>query len=42
MLALIKRMKKNDSKFNAKALEKKGADTCLRETHGQNTEEDTC
>jgi len=33
-LALIKRMKKNDSKFNAKALERKGADTCPRETHG--------
>ena len=41
-MALIKRMKKNDSKFNAKALEKKGADTRPKETIGQNTEGDTC
>ena len=31
-----------ESKFNEKAMERKGADTCPKETIGQNSEEDIC
>ena len=31
-----------ESKFNEKAMERKGADTCPKETIGQNSVEDIC